>query len=534
MVLCAQAGALQLLVSLWQTYPVEMAEVQGGGGGNGTSRAASGAASNSKNVLWTLLKNAMANKTSAGAAGVLDNDDSRRVEEGSTGTGRGSKLQLAAHSLVFRLLEGYIAAKSPDSSTAYRLLVSSLLENYAQQDVRNLIQSTLGRILERTPRMPLGILVEPLMKQMRMCGHTLADLTFHNVLAVHPRLEPAQGLMILDMMARVCVADERADCRQGATKCLVQLLDTLRDLPSAADFVDRLARLALSVASAVPADTSAEAIARAPSGAQGVSMALGAGAQVPVGRKIDIVRVMCRIARLQSPVYNKHLHTHFLEAMTRQQQMAPELAKEFEVLRNALSGKAEKAQNNKGEARAQVSRGEKAGKKDKAKERYAHVRASADSVLCSETDTPRAEGSPPPDLPESSRGDNRKGSAGAAAQRNEDLQRAPLEPGAGRGGGARREASRMSEHRDQGANPAAKHAEQEDERKKQAAAEREAKKEKRLEKLRKEEEAEKLRMEEEEKRGPKMTAEERRAANLERAKKLEEERKVAALARRCM
>ena len=517
-----------------------MAEIQGGGGGvNGTSHGAAASTNSAKNVLWTLLKNAMANKTPAATMVALDDGDSRRVVQALEGSENGSKLQLTAHSLVFRLLEGCIAAKSPDSSIAYRLLVSSLLENYAQEEVRNLVQSTLGRILERTPRMPLGILVEPLMKQMRVCGHSAADLAFHNVLAVHPRLEPAQGLMLLDMMARVCVADERADCRQGATKCLVQLLDSLRDLPSAADFVDRLARLALGVASAVPADASAEALARAASGAKGLSMALGAsGAQVPVGRKIDIVRVMCRIARLQSPVYNKHLHAHFLEAMTRQHQMPPELASEFELLKTALSGKAEKAQNGQTDgqtdARAQVSRAGKLGKQEVAKDRYSHVRKSADSVLCSETDTPRAEGSPPPGRPSSARVGDSKGSGGAAARRNEGPQRAPSVPGGA--GGARREASQMSERGDKSSDAAEKHNEQSDEQRKQAAAEREAKKEKneaRKEKRRQEEEAEKLRLEEEEKRGPKMTAEERRVANLERAKKLEDQKKVPTAATCC-
>jgi hypothetical protein len=507
--------------------------MQGGGGGvNSTSHGASASTNNAKNVLWTLLKNAMANKTPAATMAALHDGDSRRLVQALEGSGNGSKLQLTAHSLVFRLLEGCIAAKSPDSSTAYRLLVSSLLENYVQEDVRNLVQSTLGRILERTPRMPLGILVEPLMKQMRVCGHSAADLAFHNVLAVHPRLEPAQGLMLLDMMARVCVADERADCRQGATKCLVQLLDSLRDLPSAADFVDRLARLALGVASAVPADASAEALARAASGAKGLSMVLGApGAQVPVGRKIDIVRVMCRIARLQSPVYNKHLHAHFLEAMTRQQQMPPELASEFELLKTALLGKAEKAQNGQTDAREQVSRAGKRGKQEVAKDRYSHrIRESSDSVLCSETDTPRAQGSPPPDLPPSARVGNSKGSGGAAARRNEGPQRAPSVPG-GAGG-----VSRMSERGDKSSDAADKHTEQSDEQRKQAAAERKAEKEKneaKKEKRRQEEEAEKLRLEEEEKRGPKMTAEERRVANLERAKKLEEEKKVRTAATFC-
>ena len=539
-----QGGALELLVTLWITFPDEMLELQGGGsgGGNDITRTAS-AGNSAKEKLWSLLRNAMAPKAMSGApatAAKADGSSKGRAAE----VRPASKLQLKAHSLLFRLLQASIAAKSPDSSTAYRIVVASLLENYGKEDVRNLVQTSLGRILEKTPRMPLGILVEPLMKQMRALGYTPADLAFHNVLARHPRLEPAQGLMIMDMMARVCVSDDGADCRESATKCLTSLLESLRDLPSAADFVDRLGRLALGIASAVAGPDGSSVVTRVPSGAGGASTSIGAGAggsQVPLARKMAMVRLIDRIARLHSPAYNKHLHAHLLEALARKEQIAPDLVREFELLADTLSGKPRppntgsavdedpSAMKKRVPSSAEKSRVEGEGhppgehaKGRQRKDRFEEVRASEDSVLRSENNTPRAEGSPPPEGPPPQ--SHMRGGQEAAANRDAPIKRAPSGDSKRKGHGWVVKTpvddgveGAPDKARDQG--------KKEDGNQKEAA--KEAKMAKRRERAMQKEAEERLRLEEEEKCGPKMTAEERRAAALERAKKLEEERKVA-------
>ncbi len=532
-----QGGALELLVTLWMAFPSEMLDLQGGGGGGDITRTGS-AGGGGKEKLWSLLRGAMAPKA-AGAAHGTGADGGETGGEGAAGPG--SKLQLRAHALLFRLLEFYIAAKSPDSSTAYRVVVSSLLEHYGQEDVRNLVQSSLGRVLEKTPRMPLGILVEPLMKQVRAWGYSPADLVFHNVLARHPRLEPAQGLMILDMMARVCVADDRPDCRQSAGNCLAALLDILRDLPSAADFVDRLGRLVLGIASAVSGPDGSSAVTRAPSGA-GASMSIGvgaAGSHVPLARKVAIVRLVDRVAKLHSPAYNKHLHAHLLEALTRKEQLVPELAREFEALADTLSGKAPKAdalrdraasaKGQRGSSPAQdkaVSRGrggggpgegsraEHAPVGGRGKDWHAQVRGSDDSVLRSEHNTPRAEGSPPPDGPPlqpPTHGDEGGRHGAGAADKLAPVTRVPS--GGAKGKGRGRDVKSVAREGGEGMEGAPNGAEEQERQRGRGEkdAAKEAKMARRRERVLKEEEEERLRLEEEEKRGPKMSAEERRA-----------------------
>ena len=86
----------------------------------------------SKEKLWAVLRDALTCKAPGGALGTLVTGHRGAVAP----TLRGSKLQLRAHALAFRLLEGYIAAKSPDSATAYRVIVESLLDSYAQEEVR--------------------------------------------------------------------------------------------------------------------------------------------------------------------------------------------------------------------------------------------------------------------------------------------------------------------------------------------------------------------------------------------------------------
>lgn len=86
-----------------------------------------------------------------------------------------------------------------------------------------------------------------------------------------------------------------------------QMLSMASDLPSAADFVDRLGRLALGLASAAAAPDSSATVTRVPSGAEDEapagSMGVGARAShIPLSRKVAIVRLTDRIARLHSPV----------------------------------------------------------------------------------------------------------------------------------------------------------------------------------------------------------------------------------------
>jgi len=405
------------------------------------------------------------------------------------------------------------------------------------------------------------------MKEMRVCGHTAADLAFHNLLARHARLEPAQGLMLLDMMARVCVSDERADCRQSATTCLLSLLQTLRDVPSAADFVHRLARLALTLASSVAATHAANApsVTRATSGGTGAPLgSLGAtSSQLSVARKVAIVRMIERVARMHSPAYNTHLHAHYLEAMTRRDDLVPEVVDAFDVLAHTLAGKRDSAAAHREEvclsaaasetaadvhahaasARpADKRRGSDAGGATSArgegmKNRDWHVRGSEDSVLRSETATPRAEGSPahldpsPPSARRSAHTGVAQDAMKASALPDVDT-RPPSEAGA-RGGlkKARAVKSRMSERGEGGAEEGAKERETAKTQKEKAeeVSTTEVKRQKRKDKVVKEEGEDRKREEEEQTRGPKMSAEERRATNLERAKKLEEDKKAAIL-----
>ena len=327
-VLDLRACALELLVTLWQTFPAEMEDLWGKEGWS--------------EKLWGLMKNAMASSPAPAHRG------SRSSMEADGPDMERNNLQLRSHELAFRLLEGYINAKSPEAGPAYRVVVDSLLRNYEQEDLRQLVQHGLGRILDKTPRMPLGILIEPLMKAMRRHGYTVVDLRFHNKLVRHPRLEPAQGLMLMDMMARVCISDARADCRKSATNSLVGLLETLRGLPAAADFVDRLGRLALGMACVIVAADGSHATA---DGADGSSANTGGGKagderglgetalNLSISRKVAMMRMVERVARLQVAAFNARLLPHYRHALSQSHLLAPEIAGELVLLGRALEDK---------------------------------------------------------------------------------------------------------------------------------------------------------------------------------------------------
>jgi hypothetical protein len=240
------------------------------------------------------------------------------------GAGSSGAAQLAAHEALLAVMRGCIFHKSPDAAVAYKLAVSSLLDHYSVSALRARLATLLGGVLRENPRMPLGILVEPLMKHAAEAGVAPADFELHAALARHPRLERAHALMMLDAMARVSFAG--GSCSKEASACLLHLLARFRDVPPqqtplprtpkaggvapapravhnpratrgqvplVLDFVQRLATLALALASATPDNAPAPAPAPAGAGAPP-----GTPAPLAVPARLAILRTLGSVAHL--------------------------------------------------------------------------------------------------------------------------------------------------------------------------------------------------------------------------------------------
>ena len=95
----------------------------------------------------------------------------------------------------------------------------SLIENYANETVRQFILANLGATLEDIPNIPVGLIVEPLIRQLSLNASRVVDYDFFVVLAKHKRLELSHAL--------VCWKDGGGVCGRASSSCSLFFLLSL-------------------------------------------------------------------------------------------------------------------------------------------------------------------------------------------------------------------------------------------------------------------------------------------------------------------
>jgi len=95
---------------------------------------------------------------------------------------------------LFRLLDKFSEEKNPSAPAIYKTLIFSLVENPGDSNVRYLFFSNFQTLFETAPSIPIGLLIEPLIKQIQVTeGVTyffkVFDFDFFNFLAKHPKLQ---------------------------------------------------------------------------------------------------------------------------------------------------------------------------------------------------------------------------------------------------------------------------------------------------------------------------------------------------------
>eukprot|EP00741_Cyanophora_paradoxa_P009708 tig00001604_g9405.t1 len=120
---------------------------------------------------------------------------------------RSAPLQVEAHAALFRLLDALTAAKDAMAPQVYKTLIFSLIEHRPSELLRPFLLANLAITLRGAPNIPVGVLVEPLLRQAALYGYSNGDFDFHLALATHAGLGPKHAAMLLDFLARVAATD---------------------------------------------------------------------------------------------------------------------------------------------------------------------------------------------------------------------------------------------------------------------------------------------------------------------------------------
>mmetsp|Transcript_30215 Transcript_30215/g.29506 ORF Transcript_30215/g.29506 Transcript_30215/m.29506 type:complete len:304 (-) Transcript_30215:876-1787(-) len=121
-------------------------------------------------------------------------------------------IRIVALCEMFRLLDKFSEEKNSAAPGIYKAIIFSLVESPGDSNVRYLYFSNFVSLFENNPTIPIGLLVEPLIKQVQATENVtyffkVFDFDFFSFLAKHAKLTIAYALPIADLLAKIYLND---------------------------------------------------------------------------------------------------------------------------------------------------------------------------------------------------------------------------------------------------------------------------------------------------------------------------------------
>lgn len=109
---------------------------------------------------------------------------------------------------MFKLLEIFTVHKNPAAPVIYKSLIFMLVENYYEDTTRQYVMSNFVQFFESSESIPVGILLEPLMKQFiesegTTYNYNTFDFEFFISVVKHPKFKQSDAVTLLDILAKI-------------------------------------------------------------------------------------------------------------------------------------------------------------------------------------------------------------------------------------------------------------------------------------------------------------------------------------------
>jgi hypothetical protein len=171
-------------------------------------------------------------------------------------------LQIACIANLFHLLETTVNdpvnPKNHHAPRVYKTLIFLLMENHSNEIVREFLVTNLSTSLEpiedlrhnsdgsinKMMTIPVGVLIDPLVKQASTHGYNNHDFELFSVLANHSRMTVDQCMPLCDLLGKISLNDPLFG--RSATKPLGVLLRRFGNQPRMHEFVERFSKVSLS------------------------------------------------------------------------------------------------------------------------------------------------------------------------------------------------------------------------------------------------------------------------------------------------
>jgi hypothetical protein len=158
-------------------------------------------------------------------------------------------VQYATISHMFKLLEIFTLNKNPAAPVIYKALIFVCVENHYDDTTRQFMMSNFTSFFETSEAIPVGILLEPLIKQfMESEGTTYNyntfDFEFFTNVAKHPKLKLNDAIPLMDALAKIYLNDT-AFCF-AASVPLMLIISRFKQYPLLMGYTKKFITLALS------------------------------------------------------------------------------------------------------------------------------------------------------------------------------------------------------------------------------------------------------------------------------------------------
>ena len=150
--------------------------------------------------LWLLYPNKI-EEHEATASGILTSLKKATREKNSA-------VSYTSIALLFKLLDAFALNKNHFAPVVYKTITFSLIENFANQNIREFILKNMKQIFEANNQIPVNIIFEPLLKQLQVSENILTtlnipDLEFLLMGAKNSKLNIKLSIQLLDILAKI-------------------------------------------------------------------------------------------------------------------------------------------------------------------------------------------------------------------------------------------------------------------------------------------------------------------------------------------
>lgn len=119
-------------------------------------------------------------------------------------------LKFIIYGRLFHLLNVFTTQKTSFAPIVYKTLAFFLIENYADDRIREFLLGNFKLTFSENENIPLSILLEPLIKQSQVsktAHFNLCDFDFYYYIAQHPRLSIKDAVLLLDLLGKILLDD---------------------------------------------------------------------------------------------------------------------------------------------------------------------------------------------------------------------------------------------------------------------------------------------------------------------------------------